>query len=136
MATPTPPILTDTPKDQENKSKNTSSHQTRTVLGSGHAAKYEVLSPFSQSIDHLSNTYRARATCQALEPPWLTEAGDWGGGEDGKRGEAQGDRLSLLGACLPPCPSFLSFSSRDGSWRHPRPPRRFPSGETEAHVQQ
>lgn len=72
MATHTLPIPTDTPKDQENRSENTSSHQARTVLGSGPAAKYEVLLPFSQSIDHLSNTYRAPATCQALEPPWLT----------------------------------------------------------------
>ena len=41
-----------TPKNQENRSENTSSHQARTVSGSGPAAKHAVLLPFSQSIDH------------------------------------------------------------------------------------
>lgn len=61
-----------TPKNQENRSENTSSHQARTVSGSGPAAKHAVLLPFSQSIDHSSDTHWAPAECQALEPLWAT----------------------------------------------------------------
>lgn len=71
MATPLP-ISIYTLKDQENRSENTSSHQARAASGSGPAAKHAVLLPFSQSIDHSSDTHWAPAVCQALEPPWAT----------------------------------------------------------------
>lgn len=66
-ATPTFPVSAYARKDQEKRCKNTSNRQACTASSSGPGTEYEVLAPFSQSIDHSSFQYLL-GTCYVLSP--------------------------------------------------------------------